>query len=196
MKPLRAAFAPLLLSAVCGLAQQQHVTWNLTVQPSTAPPGGKILATVAGRIDPGWHLYSGSSPAGIPITFQAGPDNVVQSVRLFQPPPKRAFDKNFGADTETYEDEVAFAVEVLLKQDAPAGAVELTLKPHYQTCSDTQCIPARWQGTAPLTIDPASSTAAVAIPPGYTEAKPPAVGSGAAKRARILTIQRPDKGQN
>src|SRR6516162_2534204 len=129
------------------LAQQQHVTWQLEVQPAKVQPGSSLQARVAGTIDPGWHLYSGSSPAGIPITFQAGPDNLIQSFRLLQPPPKKAFDKNFGAETETYEGEVSFLVEVQLKKNAPPGPAELKLKARYQTCSDRQCVPARWEGT-------------------------------------------------
>jgi thiol:disulfide interchange protein DsbD len=158
------------------LAQQQHVTWQLEVQPAKVQPGSSLQARVAGTIDPGWHLYSGSSPAGIPITFQAGPDNLIQSFRLLQPPPKKAFDKNFGAETETYEGEVSFLVEVQLKKNAPPGPAELKLKARYQTCSDRQCVPARWEGTAPLTIDASAPTSAVTIPPGYTEVTPPTPG--------------------
>ena len=42
--------------------------------------------------------------------------------RALQPQPKRAFDANFNSDTETYEGDVAFLLELELKKDAPAGA--------------------------------------------------------------------------
>jgi len=134
----------------------------------------------AGRIDPGWHLYSGSTAEGIPTSFQAGPDTVVAGLRLLQPPPRRAFDKNFNAETETYEGEVALLLELQLKKDAPAGPAELSFKARYQTCNDTQCVPTKWAGSAALNVDPAAPAAVPSIPAGYAEAKPPAHSTGAA----------------
>src|ERR1044072_5778329 len=100
----------LLLAILCAapaFAQVSHVAWTVTADRAST---GKILLRAAGKVEPGWHLYSASTPAGYPTTFQV--DSA--TVRMFQPPPKRAFDKNFGADTETYEGDVTFLVEVTL----------------------------------------------------------------------------------
>jgi thiol:disulfide interchange protein len=167
-----------LLAILCAgttFAQVQHVTWTLTADPGA--PGGKALLHAAAKVDPGWHLYSASSPAGIPTTFQIGPDSLIGGTRTFQTPPKRAFDKNFGSDTETYEGAAAFLVELPLKKDMPPGPAELAVKIRYQTCNDTQCVPSRYSGTVPLSVDPGA--AAAVIPAGYTEAKPPAPGTSA-----------------
>ncbi len=154
----------------CAFAQTGgHVAWTVTADPTAARPGGEVLLRLAGRIEPGWHLYSASTPNGIPTSFQTGPENVVESTRLLQPPPKRAYDKNFQADTETYEGDVTFLLDVRLKSDAPAGPAELTLKGRYQTCNDTQCVPSRWQGTTQVTVDAAAAAAGPAIPAGYAE---------------------------
>ncbi len=153
-----------------------HVAWSVTADPASARPGSEILLRVSGKIDAGWHLYSGSTPNGIPTSFQIGPADVVGSSRLLQPPPKRAYDKNFQSDTETYEGDVAFLVGVKLKSSAPAGPAQLTIKGRYQTCNDTQCVPSRWEGTAALGVDSAATNAAPAIPAAYAEAKPPAPG--------------------
>jgi thiol:disulfide interchange protein len=167
----------LLLAAFCAGAQtQQHVAWTLTLDSAAAPPGGKVLARVVGRIDPGWHLYSGSTAAGIPTSFQAAPETVIESTRLFQPQPKRAFDKNFGIDTETFEGEVTLLLEMQVQKDAPPGPAQITFKARYQTCNDSQCVPGKWTGTAALNIDPSAATAA-AIPAGFSEAKAPPPGS-------------------
>jgi thiol:disulfide interchange protein len=155
---------------VCAFAQTGgHVAWTVTADPAAARPGGEVLLRLAGRIEPGWHLYSASTPNGIPTSFQAGPENIVESARLLQPPPKRAYDKNFQSDTETYEGDVTFLLDVRLKNDAPSGPVPLTLKGRYQTCNDTQCVPSRWQGTAQVTVDAAAAAAVPAIPAGYSE---------------------------
>ena len=140
MKP--AIFGLFLLA--CGLsAQDQHVTWKLSVEPPAAPPGGKVLVRMAGHIDNDWHLYSMSTPAATPTKFQLAPSPAVAKFRALQPQPKRAFDANFNSDTETYEGDVAFLLELELKKDAPAGAAELAFSARYQTCNDKSCVPSK-----------------------------------------------------
>jgi thiol:disulfide interchange protein DsbD len=175
MKPFMRAALFTILAAVSGFAQVQHVAWTLAADP--VAPGGKTLLHAAGKVEAGWHLYSASSPAGIPTSFQVGPESLISGTRTLQPPPKRTFDKNFGSDTETYEGDVTFLVELQLKPDAPTGPAELAVKIRYQTCNDTQCVPSRYSGTLPVNVTP--SAAAVAIPAGYAEAKPPAPDTAA-----------------
>jgi thiol:disulfide interchange protein DsbD len=164
----------LLLPVFCAFAQKhEYVTWTVSPESISASPGGKALLRVSGHIEPGWHLYSASTAGGIPTSFQVGPETVVESVRVLQPAPKRAFDKNFNLETETFEGEVAFLLELQLKKEAPPGAAELSIRSRYQTCNDTQCVPGKWAGTASLNVDAASSAAAPAIPAGYSEAKAP-----------------------
>ncbi|HLK66275.1 MAG TPA: cytochrome c biogenesis protein CcdA [Bryobacteraceae bacterium] len=175
------AIALFLLPVFCAFAQKhEYVTWTVSTDSPSVAPGGTVLLRIAGRIDSGWHLYSASTLGGIPTSFQAGPETVIESQRLLQPAPKRAFDKNFGLETETFEGEVAFLLELHIRKDAPAGPVDLTLRSRYQTCNDTQCVPGRWTGTANLKIDPAAAAAAIAIPSGYAEGKPPAPDSAQA----------------
>jgi thiol:disulfide interchange protein DsbD len=170
---VKPAILVLLLVAGCAFAQQdEHVQWSLALEPGSAPPGAKVLARLTGRIDPGWHLYSISTPAGIPATILLADNPVVKRYRALQPPPKRAFDPNFNSDTETYEGQVTFLLELEIGKDARAGPAQLTVNMRYQTCSDKQCVPARWTGVASLTVDAAVTATAVAIPAGYAEAKP------------------------
>src|ERR1022692_4687701 len=164
----------LLLLARGFAAQDQHVAWKLSVEPAAAPPGGKVLVRMAGHIDEGWHLYSMSTPAAIPTSIKLTPSAAIAKFRALQPQPKREFDPNFNSDTETYEGDVAFLLELELKKDAPAGAAELTFSARYQTCNDRSCVPSKWTGAATLTVDPAAAPAAVVIPAGYSEPRAPA----------------------
>src|SRR4051812_45034887 len=150
-----------LLCAGSAFAQVSHVAWTLTGETD----GTKALVRAAGKVEPGWHLYSASTPAGMPTSFQVAG---ASSVRILQPAPKRAFDANFGADTETYDSDVTFLIEVKLARPATS----LDIKSRYQTCNDTQCVPSRWAGSVPLT------TGVMTIPAGYSEAKPPAAPTG------------------
>jgi thiol:disulfide interchange protein/peroxiredoxin len=166
--------ASLLLFCGCALAQQ-HAQFSVQTDSPSVPPGGKTLARVTAKIDSGWHLYSGSSPAGIPISFQAAPP---YKLRLLQPPPKRAFDPVVNGDTETYENEVAFLLEIAVPKDAAAGPATAAVSSRYQSCSSTQCVPGKWSGDVKLNIDPAASAVAPVIPAGYTEPKPPTAPTG------------------
>ena len=97
---------------------------SLTLDPPSAAPGGTAFSgRLEARIDPGWHLYSASTPAGDPDFL-----------------PRRARESGGGADPscssplrnarstrtstpilETFEGEVVFLVELQLKKDAPPG---------------------------------------------------------------------------
>src|SRR5579863_7635247 len=117
----------LLLSVLSAFAQKhEYATWTVSPASISASPGGNALFSVAGRVESGWHLYSASTAGGIPTSFQVGPETIVERVRLLQPAPKRAFDKNFGLETETFEGEVTFLLELQIKKDAPPGAQELS----------------------------------------------------------------------
>ena len=152
------------------------VHWTLAAEQAAAAPGSHLLIRATAEVAPEWHLYSASTPAGIPTSFQLTPNAVAEHVRVLQPTPRRAFDPNFESDTETFEGQAVFLLDVELKKDAPAGPAQLEIRSRYQTCNDKQCVPARWTGTVAFQVDPAAQ-AAVSVPAGYTEAKPPAASA-------------------
>ena len=162
-----------LLAALPALALAQgpnNVQWSLSLEPAAAAPGSLVLARLEARIDPGWHVYSTTSAGAIPTTVKMAANAAVEKVRLFQAPPKKAYDPNFQLDTETYEGSAVFLLELRLKPDAAAGASEVSAEVRYQTCNDKVCIPPRRRtASATLTVDPAARAAASAIPAGYTE---------------------------
>jgi thiol:disulfide interchange protein DsbD len=161
----------LLLAAFPALAQgPNNVQWSLSLEPAAAPPGSLVLARLEARIDPGWHVYSTTSAGAIPTTVKMAANAAVEKVRIFQAPPKKAYDPNLQLDTETYEGSAVFLLELHLKPDAAAGASEISAEVRYQTCNDKVCIPPRRRtASATLTIDPAARAAASAIPAGYAE---------------------------
>ena len=155
-----------ILAALPAFAQSaekfNHVQW-------TGEAAGPGLVKLQAQIDPGWHMYSLTTPPGpIPTTIQVVDSSSVKSFTVYQPPPIRKFDENFNADTETYEGSQIFYVRVDLSGDAT-----LTFEPHYQTCSGSSCIPPR---TRRVTVAVTAGKAA-AIPAGFTEVRP---GAGSA----------------
>ena len=92
--------------------------------------------------------------------------------------PIRKHDPNFDADTETFEHEAVFYLELSVKAGAAAGTVPITAQPRFQVCSATSCIPPKTkEATATFTVDSSATAAAGAIPSGYSEAKPAAGGT-------------------
>jgi thiol:disulfide interchange protein len=164
----------ILAGWTCAWAQGSgHVAWVLSSDPAIVRPGGRVVLRIAGQIDPGWHLYSASTPSGIPTSFQLEPQRSFAAVRLLQPPPKRAYDPNFQADTETYQGQVTFLLDVRLQKNVAPGRMEVTVRARYQTCNETQCVPSRWAGAIPLAVDTASAEAVPVIPAEYSEVKAP-----------------------
>ena len=180
----------LLVLTVAGLSfgQDQHVSWTLKAEPANTPAGGKVLLHMAGKIEEGWHLYSMSTSGAMPTKVQvAGP--VVEKFRALQNQPKRSYDPNFQTETEAYEGQVEFLLEVELKKHAPAGPAELAVSARYQTCNPKMCVPSKWAGTATVTIDPAAFANASVIPAGYSEPvapQPPGTaGTGSAQQESL-----------
>src|SRR5690348_1578266 len=138
------------------LAQDQHVTWTVTAEPAKAAPGSKILLRVNGKIEDDWHLYSMSTRGAMPTRFTVT-GAAVDTMRPLQPKPNVAHDPNFEVDTESYEKEVTFLLEVAIKKDAPAGTADLAIDARYQVCNPKSCVPSKWAGTASITIDSAAS---------------------------------------
>jgi thiol:disulfide interchange protein len=175
---MRAArvFLILLLAAACGFAEKlDPAKWSLELQPAAAAPGSKIVARFQAKIEPGWHLYSLTTPAGgpIPTTVRLADNPAVASFRVFEPPPKRAFDPIFNLDIETYEDAPVFLIEIETKKDAAPGASEIAAEVRYQMCDPRRCLPpVKRRAAATLSIDPNAKPAAFEIPAGYTEFKP------------------------
>jgi thiol:disulfide interchange protein len=172
--PTRAARKLALLAVVLAVPLQaaDHVQWQLTA-PASAAPGSKFLAKLTATIDPGWHLYSPTTPQPGPIrtTIRMRDDGLsLAGYRVFQPTPETQFDANFNRNTETYVHSAVFYIEIALKPDLGAAPLELAALPRYQVCSSNSCIPpVKRTASASVNIDKAAPAVSLAIPPGYAE---------------------------
>ena len=163
------AVSVLALGSLFG-AVKDPVHWTFTLDAKSAAPGSHVLGRLSAQLDPGWHLYSLTTPKP-PVATTVVLDNpAVAGVKLYQPQPVVKLDPNFNVNTETFANAVNLLLDIELKKDAPAGATELTATPRYQSCNDNECRPPRRQpASATITIDSAAKIVAIAIPPGYTE---------------------------
>src|SRR5689334_21668166 len=82
------------------------IQWTLTVDQAKAPPGSKVVAKLTAKAEPGWHLYSLSTPPpgpdGGPIatTLAVAADPHIAKAEIWQPKPERYRDPNFNLDVE------------------------------------------------------------------------------------------------
>src|SRR5215470_8464177 len=141
----RAAFGLILGLSALHAQKLDPVQWTLTSDVTKAPPGSVVPLKLTAKLEPGWHLYSLTTPPGgpIPSTAALAENPAVERVALYQPKPERKLDPNFGIDTETFSEEAVFLVGAQLKQDAAPGDVALEAQVRYQSCNDKLCLPPR-----------------------------------------------------
>ncbi|HEV3143057.1 MAG TPA: cytochrome c biogenesis protein CcdA, partial [Gemmataceae bacterium] len=164
--------AGFFLTLLTLMGAEDPVQWTLTFDSKSAPPGSHVLARFAAKIEPGWHLYSLTTPKGgpIPTTSSLADNPVMAGFKVLQPKPERKLDPNFQIDTETFASEVVLLFDVELKKDAAAGPAEITAQVRYQCCNDRLCLPPkRKSASATITIDPSATAQAISIPPGYSD---------------------------
>jgi DsbC/DsbD-like thiol-disulfide interchange protein len=152
--------------------QPDPVQWSLTLKPDSVKPGGKVLATLTATIQPGWHLYSLTTPKGgpNPTTVVLADNPSIASLRIFQPKPVTKMDTSFKLETETFTKELPLLLEVTAKPDAAAGPVDLEAQVRYQACQDTLCLPPkRKSAKTSLKVDPSAKPEPIKIAVGYTE---------------------------
>jgi thiol:disulfide interchange protein len=159
------------------------VRWSASAVTDRVPPGASASVRLVADIDPGWHLYSFTTPRGgpIPTSVRVLPEELGATARVFQPAATRKFDPNFNLDTETFENRAEFLVEVQLPAEAPPGPLDLSLQVRNQSCDDKQCLPPkRTSLPIALVIDPAAPRPQISVPDGYSDvsAAPVASGSG------------------
>ncbi len=178
----------ILILASAGLVfgqRQDPVKWSLGLEPAIAAPGGKVLGRLQATLEPGWHFYSlGSPKPTIASTLGLAASPAVKSVKIWAPPAKRKADPYFKVDTEFYEADTEFLLEVELAAGA-SGSADLTAQVRYQACDDKFCLlPVRRTATATLRVDPGAKASALPIPIDYTEFQAAAPAAAAPVRAK------------
>jgi thiol:disulfide interchange protein len=172
-------FRGFLLLALCALsvapgtvmAKEDPVQWALTPAPGelSVKPGGKVWLELKATIQPGWHLYSPTTPPGGPIITKIGlsPNPAVASYNAYRPQPVRKLDPNFNIDTETYTGQPVFLFEVTTAPNG-TGNAQFEAAVRYQACSDVKCLPpVKKTAAATLAFSPTSASKPFVLPAGY-----------------------------
>lgn len=178
------------------------VKWALELEPSQTAPGGKVAAKLRATVDEGWHLYASTSPQGKPIAlqFELADHPAIESWQAWQPTPDRQYDPNFDMESQWYEHEAVFWVELQLAADAAAGPATIEGKVRYGACDAVQCLnPTRKSATATLSIAAGEAAAVPDRPDGYEPMKifaaPPPPAQTVSEAAAAMQSPEPAGGE-
>ncbi len=142
------AYLLLMPLLVGGTLSLRPVRWSVIGggSPHEVVPGRTVPITVEAEIAKGWHIYSLTQKSGGPIALRldvfGSPDVVVRGV-INAPKPDRAFDKNFGIETELYSGSPRFTIPVGVPGRSLSGIRKFQIGARYQVCSDKVCLPPR-----------------------------------------------------
>jgi len=137
MKKLLIAAIAILLSANTYAQIESHVKWGYGAKKTSAT---EAVILIKATIDPDWHIYSVNQKEGGPvkttITFTPSKDFTLVG-KVSEPKPVTKFDKSFGINVLSFENEVVFQQKIKLKakQAAVKGKIE------FMTCNDQKCLP-------------------------------------------------------
>jgi hypothetical protein len=148
--PLTAATSTLASrrSAADAALSLRPVKWSVVggSSPREIVSGRTVALTVQANIAKGWHIYSLTQKSGGPIPLRlellGAADVLVRGV-IKAPMPERAFDKNFGIETELYSGTPRFTIPVGVPGRSLAGLRRFQVAARYQACSETLCLPPR-----------------------------------------------------
>jgi thiol:disulfide interchange protein DsbD len=142
------AYLPLMPLLVGGSLSLRPVRWSVIggSLPREVVSGRTVPITVEAEIAKGWHIYSLTQKSGGPIPLRldvlGGPNVVLRGV-IIAPKPDRAFDKNFGIETELYSGRPRFTIPVGVPGRSRSGIRRFQIGARYQVCSDKVCLPPR-----------------------------------------------------
>jgi thiol:disulfide interchange protein DsbD len=129
-------------------ASLRPVKWSVIggSSPREVVSGRTVPLTLQAEIAKGWHIYSLTQKPGGPIPLRlellGAADVLVRGV-IQAPTPERAFDKNFGIETELYSGSPRFTIPVGVPGRSLTGVRKFQVGARYQVCSETLCLPPR-----------------------------------------------------
>ena len=159
------------LAGFCQLsAKDDPVQWTLEPykDASNVKPGGHAWLQLTAKIQPGWHLYSPTTPPGGPIitSVKLNESPAVASYQLYRPQPVRKLDPNFQLETETYSDQAVFLFDATTTSKTGQATIQAAVR--YQACNDFKCLnPVKKTADTSITVDSSAPVSKVEVPSGY-----------------------------
>lgn len=185
---MRALWLSLLAASLWGQSPTP-VQWTVTATAAKAEAGAPVRLQAKAVIEPGWHLYSVTSPVTATATKFTPPFSLA---RTLQQKVEAKFDPVAAATTESYEGSAIFYLDGVLGEQTK----DLELVIRASACNDKLCLPPRRRsfpvtltvGTVETAIPDGFVVAAPSTPAPATPAPPPAAAPAAQPLASFLLI--------
>ena len=129
----------LFLSILLSAQMQSPVDWTFSTKKINATTYEIYLTA---NLEPGWHVYSQSTPDGGPIpttiSFSKNPLVSLNGKAKELGKLEQRFEELFGVDVKQFSDKVSFVQTIQLK-----GKVKTLLNGNveFMTCNDRECMP-------------------------------------------------------
>ena len=129
----------LFLSILLSAQMQSPVDWTFSTKKINATTYEIYLTA---NLEPGWHVYSQSTPDGGPIpttiSFSKNPLVSLNGKAKELGKLEQRFEELFGVDVKQFSDKVSFVQTIQLK-----GKVKTLLNGNveFMTCNDQECMP-------------------------------------------------------
>lgn len=144
---LAGAFVLIAASAPACAQKPTQMPARWTVAPVTwsAKHGSVADVQVQLAIEPGWHIYSTTQPAGGPIAthISVPSEQPFELAGMIKPtvPPKVGFDDAFHMKVELIDKPVSFTVPVRYTGATGTRADSVRVNVRYQVCNASLCYP-------------------------------------------------------
>jgi DsbC/DsbD-like thiol-disulfide interchange protein len=133
----------LLVASAASAAPKSPVQWSIKSGPASAKAGATIALTLAGQIDPGWHLYALEEPDGGPIATVVGltDGDPADLLNVTESKPILLNDPLFNLQTGFFRSKVNFILHLRVYRAANPGPSPLHILVRFQSCNDRVCLP-------------------------------------------------------
>ena len=154
----RLMIGSLILEAVACFpmaAKDDPVQWTLRPQSAAIAPGGTAIFELDAAIQPGWHLYSPTTPAGGPIItkIKLNDNPAIAAYRMYRPAPSRDSTRTSTLRPRRTLTKRSFSLK-LRPQRARQALQQSRRRCRYQACSDVRCLnPVKKTASAEIRFD-------------------------------------------
>ena len=119
-------------------------TWSASLEPDRLAPGASALLQLDVDLDPGWHTYSLTQPAGGPVPTRVElleGDPVEKIGAVTQSKFSSEMDAVFHVKVESFSDHARFTIPVRVRASAKPGDAQARAQVTFQMCNGQVCLP-------------------------------------------------------
>ena len=169
--------------------QRPHVTWKVTVEPSTTTPGGRVEVVARYATLKSWHIYAPDHKGtGIASRISVRSEFLKAQGDPRFPQPETKEDKILEETHRLLSGKGEIRQTFVVSEKTPAGRLRFQTLLDYMSCDAQSCDPPKKGEPHSLTLEVAAASVGLAPAAGVAKPAAPAEGEkpGAAKKRGLL----------